>query len=423
MAEPTRNERLRELRESQGWTQENAATAVADAVAAATGAEPPSGIDASWIGRLERGIYKWPREEYRQALRTVYSVSTDAELGFSGARSHRRVNTTSVAPDLWRLDQLRHALDDTFNEGSMTPTSLDDWENAVVRYGLISRDRPAGLLVSDLASDIAELHRLLSKRRPLSTGRRLARLTAQMTGLMCLTLIKMDDRQAFRSWARTARTAANEAGDPATLSWVLAQEAYGHYYSGDYSEAVTVAFLAEEATRSTPRVGAALAAALQARAHAAMGNASDCRAALDRAESVLSNLSPESVNDSAFGYDEGQLRFHEGNAYTHLHASRSAWPAQQRALELSAPSDFMDRTLIKLDRASCLAYDGDTASALTYATETLDGLNDRQREGIITLRGFELLNAMPAQQRALPAARELRERLATPDTDEVGQEW
>jgi hypothetical protein len=38
------------------------------------------------------------------------------------------------------LDQLRHALDDTFNDGSMTPTTLDDWESAVTRYGVISRD-------------------------------------------------------------------------------------------------------------------------------------------------------------------------------------------------------------------------------------------------------------------------------------------
>ena len=138
---------------------------------------------------------------------------------------------------------------------------------------------------------------------------------------------------------------------------------------------------------------------------------------------MLSNLSPESVNDSAFGYDEGQLRFHEGIAYTHLHDTRSAWRAQQRALELSTPSDFMDRTLIKLDRASCLSYDGDIASALTYATEALDGLNDRQREGIITLRGLELLRAIPAQRHALAAARQLRERLITPDTNEVDQEW
>jgi tetratricopeptide (TPR) repeat protein len=127
------------------------------------------------------------------------------------------------------------------------------------------------------------------------------------------------------------------------------------------------------------------------------------------------------VNDSAFGYDEGQLRFHEGNAYTHLHDTSAAWSAQRRALELSDPSDFMDRTLTRLDRASCLAHDGDVQEALTYATETLDGLNDQQREGIITLRGFEIFNGLPAKLRALPAARDLHDRLTTPDAHEVDQ--
>jgi hypothetical protein len=351
----------------------------------------------------------------------VYGVATDAELGLSGARSQSLVELAESGPDLRRLEQLRHALDDTLNDGSMTPVSLDDWDSTVLRYGLISRDRPAGLLIADLADDISELNRLLAKRRSLSSARRLTRITAQMTGLMCLALIKLDDRQAFRGWARTARIAATEAGDTETLSWVLAQEACGHYYSGDYSEALALARAEQQCAEATPRVGAALAAALEARAHAATGNVTGCRAAIDRAETVLSNLGPEDVNDSAFGYDEGQLRFHEGNAYTRLHHTEAAWSAQQQALSLSAPTDFMDRSLTRLDRASCLAHDRDTIGALTYATETLVALDDRQREGIITLRSFDLLIDIPAEQRALPAARELHERLVTPDANEVDQ--
>jgi len=60
-----------------------------------------------------------------------------------------------------------------------------------------------------------------------------------MSGLMCLTFCKLDDRSSFRKWARTARLAAKEAGDPLTISWVLAQESYGHYYSGDLQEVPT----------------------------------------------------------------------------------------------------------------------------------------------------------------------------------------
>lgn len=65
------------------------------------------------------------------------------------------------------------------------------------------------------------------------------------------------------------------ASNPATLSWVLAQEAYGHYYSRDHRRAVEVARQAQGLTKRTPAVGAVLAAALEARAHAAQGEAGE----------------------------------------------------------------------------------------------------------------------------------------------------
>jgi hypothetical protein len=322
--------------------------------------------------------------------------------------------------DLGHLEQLRRALDDTFNEGAMTTSTLDDWEATVVRYGAVSRDQPAGLLIKDLGDDLAELRRLMSKPRPVSATRRLTRVTAHMCGLLCLALIKLDHRQEFRGWARIARITATEAGDPETLSWILAQEAYGHYYSSDLIEALAVAQAAQTCAGGAPRVGAVLAAALEARIHGALGRPTDCRQALHRAESILSNLPRDCINDSAFGYDEGQLRFHEGNAYTHLRDTASAWVAQQRALELCAPSDFMDRTFTRLDRSICLVGDGDIPGAVEYALETMTALDDRQREGIINMRGMDLLRSIPAQERlALPAAVDLRDRLMTTDMSEA----
>jgi hypothetical protein len=43
-------------------------------------------LDASYFGKLERGVIRWPNELYREALRAVLEVSTDAELGFSNSR-------------------------------------------------------------------------------------------------------------------------------------------------------------------------------------------------------------------------------------------------------------------------------------------------------------------------------------------------
>jgi hypothetical protein len=43
-------------------------------------------VDAGYIGKLERGVIRWPGGSYREALRSILRVSTDAELGFGNTR-------------------------------------------------------------------------------------------------------------------------------------------------------------------------------------------------------------------------------------------------------------------------------------------------------------------------------------------------
>ena len=38
-------------------------------------------LDANYVGKFERGVIRWPHSDYREALRTVLGVATDAELG------------------------------------------------------------------------------------------------------------------------------------------------------------------------------------------------------------------------------------------------------------------------------------------------------------------------------------------------------
>jgi hypothetical protein len=92
----------------------------------------------------------------------------------------------------------------------------------------------------------------MERHRSASALRRLTRVAAQMSELVCLTLCKLDDRPGFRRWTRTARIAASESGDPLVHPWALAQEAYGHHYSGDMLEAVDVAHHAQELVSSSP---------------------------------------------------------------------------------------------------------------------------------------------------------------------------
>jgi len=321
----------------------------------------------------------------------------------------------AIFPDLQQIELLRQEMGDVF-QGAISEASLEEWERIAIRYARATRDRAAGILLGDISQDLTDLCRLIRNQRTESVARRLTRVSAQMSGLMCLVFCLLDDRQSFRKWARTASLAGNEAGDPETLSWVLAQEAYGHYYSGDVTEALDVARHAYEVVH-VPCTGAALSSALEARAYAVTGRAAETRDALARAEAVLSQLDGDSLVPSAFGYNEASFRFHEGNAYTHLRDVKSAMRAQDRALELCAPDNYADWAMTRLDRAQCLIYAGDITSGLEYASETITTITPAQRRGIITLRGRDIVETLPEAEKRLPAARSFQELLVASAQD------
>ena len=309
------------------------------------------------------------------------------------------------------LDLVRLRLTAVLEEGARGREYLEAWEQACLVHGEATRyELPQDVLVT-LGTELTEMDQTLRRCRAAASLRRLARVTAQLSGLACLLVVRRDDLGDFRQWARTAVIAATEAGDAETLSWVLAQEAYGHFYAGHQAEAVSVARHARELMRRRPCAGAASAAALEARAHAARGDLSQARRALGRAETIPGMLTPGQMTASASGYTEAQFRFRESSACTRLGQVRAAVAAQDRALALCAPGDYTDRALTMLDRATCLARQGDPVAAVEYAAAMLRQLAPEQRQGLIALRGAELAGSLPAVCRSAPAARELRELL------------
>ena len=52
-------------------------------------------LDATYIGKLERGKHRWPQRAYRDAFRVVLGVQRDADLGFYIRR--RQPDTTDTA--------------------------------------------------------------------------------------------------------------------------------------------------------------------------------------------------------------------------------------------------------------------------------------------------------------------------------------
>jgi transcriptional regulator with XRE-family HTH domain/tetratricopeptide (TPR) repeat protein len=320
------------------------------------------------------------------------------------------------ADTLHQVERIRQGVNDTVSMSAISERGIDDWQQTAIDHARATRHKPPLTHLHELATDLIELQRILTLHHSSSALRDLTRVAAQMAGLMSLTLIKLDERGASLSWARTARIAACEVNEPEVQSWVDAQEAYSHYYSGDYLSAIKVARRAQEVAGRRPTVGAALSAALEARAQAILGRAPETREALKRAEIALTGLPDELLEASALGYNEAQLRFHAGSAYTSLHDTSRAWNAHKRALQIYPQEDYTDRSLIHLDRADCLIYQGDVNGGARRIIDTLTELTDDKKTGIIDVRAKEIAIAIPKGQQRAPAVQELRDMLMLPST-------
>jgi transcriptional regulator with XRE-family HTH domain len=357
----------------------------------------------SAIGDLESGRRR-PTLHMAQTL--------DRALDTGGALAHH-VQSPPGTPAIQVAAALQRDLADSLAAGPMTDAGLEEWDYQVSRHGRATRYRTEADLLPELVADMTDLQRLLAHRHPLNVRRRLLATAAGLSGLLALTLLKLDDASA-RDWWRTGRAAATAAENRPVLAWIYAQESYQRYYDNDLAGAVELAVRAQQLAGGLPCVADALAAPLEARAHAAAGRWDETVAALARAQVAFDRLPEEDRQPSALGYDEAQLRFHSGSAWTLLHDTGRAWEEQQQALALYSDEQRTDRSLVILDRASCLAWDGDPATAASMAAQTLLELPLEHRSPLIVYRARDLAATVPETARSLPEMRVLREILALP---------
>ncbi|WP_338699224.1 helix-turn-helix transcriptional regulator [Streptomyces sp. Q6] len=357
----------------------------------------------SLISYLEKGI-RQPTAQIARAL--------DDALRAGGELSALAGVRTGQSP-IEQADALQAGLHEVLAAGPLGDSSLDEIDWTIARHGRATRYRPEAVHFPELLADFQDLRVLLTHRHPPAVRRRLLVGAARMSGLTALTLLKLGDDRAA-SWWRTARTAAASAEDRTTLSWAYAHEAYQLYYTGDLYGAVELAMRAQQVAGGLPCVGPALAAPLEARAHARLGDGESAARALVSAETALGRLPEDEQIGSAFGYNESQLRFHAGNALTHLGETGRAREELSRAAELYPTAERMDRALVALDTAMCTVMDGDPANAADQVTRTLVGLHQEHRTALIIYRAQQVADTVPPGAHGVHEVRALREILALP---------
>jgi tetratricopeptide (TPR) repeat protein len=339
----------------------------------------------------------------RAMLRLLADPGADVDSTFFGA-----------------ADRIRRRMDDALLAGRVSATMLDRWEEIAAGYARQYMTAPPLRLLCDALLDFADIRRMCAERQPIESAERLCHLAGRLAGLAGIILINQGDPRLARSFFRTARTAADETGDRGLRAWVAAREALVPLYYGDPGEALTLASSAVDLAGRTLCVAGVMAPVVAVRAAARMGGRrgrrdalEQARGVLDRAHDVLDDLPAFDRADTAFGYTERQLYFHEGDTLVALGDCQGASRAFTHALRGYSPDEFLDRTLIAVGQARCLLEAGEPEQALRLSQDALLGLPREHRPEIVLRAARQLGRSAAARHAGLPALREYREALLT----------
>jgi tetratricopeptide (TPR) repeat protein len=332
------------------------------------------------------------------------------------------------------IERIRRRLDEALLGATVSVAMLDHWEGMTGEYGRQYMTVPPMRLLCDVLLDLGDVRRMCEQRQPLEFVERLCRLAARLSGLAGMTMIDLGDQRLARSFFSTARTAADETGDRHLRAWVAIREAFVPLYYGDPAQAAAAARASADIAGHQPCVAGVMAPVLEARALARLARARSgggqpgtvagrggaggaevrrASAALDRAHEALDQLPEEERRDTAFGYTERQLLFHQGDALVTLGDHRGADDAFGQALRLYSPAEFLDRALVALGQARCRLQAGQPEEALRLSRETLLGLPSQHRPGLVLRAAQSLGEAVAAKHGDFPAVRDYREVLVS----------
>ncbi|WP_433657992.1 hypothetical protein ACQPW1_39590 [Nocardia sp. CA-128927] len=401
-------------------------------------------LSGNYIGKLERGAFRWPNEDVRAGLRAVLDTATDAELGFRPVRRAARV--TTIEPDrdspiilqsaakevddvlrrtfllsataagvgtMLGLESARHGLNRAVTGGALA--DLADWYEVVREYGDVYVTQTSAELREMLLVDILNLQMALSMSTDQSERRELYKVGALLSHYMAQAVGDVGQRRDAARWWRTARLTADSSGDLHTMLYIRGRKAIRAIYDGQPPQVIIDEISeSDDLIEQGPIAGRPSLIAARAQTLALQGRADEAEEALIDLRDTFSALPSDMTGDHSWhcwAYPEERLRFAESFVYSHLGDVHSAEKAQQAALALYPPSSVRGPIQIYLQHALCLVRSGGHEDGASHATETIEGLRSDYRTRFVMGLGEQVLAAVPPERRHRPAVKDLHEVL------------
>ena len=288
---------------------------------------------------------------------------------------------------------------------------LEETEFAVLRFHRLYKELPPTELFPHVQQYLHVVTGFLEESQTIETRRRLCSIAGHLAGLRGWLTFDLGDPAAAHVWYEAALKPAVEAQDEALAGWLLGGRSLIPSYSGDHAAALELIRRGQnQGSRSANVAVQAWLAALEARAHAGLGDAAAFRQAQDLANNALDGSQPdEHRHGMDFRNDRLDVTYYEGTSLVTLRQPDAAQPVLDAALAAQDPEHLKARSIVQLAVATTHVQQREIDQACAVANQALD-LPADQRIGPITQRAQELLRELEPWRRRR-AVEDLRERV------------
>jgi transcriptional regulator with XRE-family HTH domain len=348
-------------------------------------------IDANYVGKLERGDIRWPSALYREALRTVLGVSTDAALGF---RNRRRtvvrledvdrkqflrataLGALSLAPLTGGASALLDGIAPTPVPARIGRTEIEHIHSAARVFTGWDHTYGGGLARETVLAQLRYSSRLLEASVPTRLRAELFGAVGHLgdvAGFMAFDACAHDDaKRVFRF----ALACAEEAGDWHLRASILSNMARQAIFLGRSDEGLTYCdYALVRADRLTPTERAMLHN-VRAHALAKMRRVRDTLVAIGTADDHFAGAAPANDPQWMSYFDTAQHLGDTGHALVTLASTGHGAAEASRRLSaaISGHNTARVRSTVRCEvlLASLTMITGDPTQAATTGTAALD---------------------------------------------------
>jgi len=386
-------------------------------------------LTANYVGKMERGVLRWPNAHYRAGLRAVLGVARDRELGF------RRVSRARHSLDAVDRKQFLTAvlgvgagaaisvhplieLVSTPIQAAPVPSVVgrkeindvlaadklfDSWDNA---YG-------GGIARQAVTTQLRQFAELLQARCPGSLRPELFSAVGQVGHTAAFMAFDAYAHEDARRLYRFALGCAEHVDDWALRAAVLANMARQAFWLAEYDDSLTFIELAMVRSDRLTATQRAMLHTARARVLAKLGRVPETIAAIGDADEEFGRTDPAGDPSHIRWYNAAEHAGETGHALSDL-ALQGHFRGEATARLTAAIADLGDiyqrsRAFCQIRLAVLTMTVGDPREAAAIgieATETAGAIRShRVAEGLRELR-----NAA-ASHRDITEATELRERI------------